>query len=94
MTELINKILLVVRNNASRDISVGIATRLRAGGPGLRFRFPTGTTDFSLLHNVEADFGSTQNPTKGVQGREADHTSPSNAVVKNGGTISPFRRSR
>jgi hypothetical protein len=69
---------------------------------GLRawVRFPAGRINFSLFHRVQT--GSEAYPTSystgtGAffpvikrQGRDADHSSPSSAEVKNGGAILPL----
>jgi hypothetical protein len=75
----------------SRDSSVCIATGWTAG-----VRFPAGARDFSILHSSGAhpasyamgtgdDFPWVKRP-----GREADHSPPSSAEVKNGGAIPPL----
>jgi hypothetical protein len=46
------KILAGPKQNRSRDSSVGIATRLRAGRPRSRVPLPAGGRNISLLHNV------------------------------------------
>jgi hypothetical protein len=83
----------------SRDSSVGIPMGY---GWTVGFRFPAGARDFSLLHSVQTE--SVAHPASypvgtggggrfhGVKhpGREADHSSPSRAEVKNGGAISPL----
>jgi hypothetical protein len=63
-------------------------------------RFFAGARDFSLLHSVQTGSGvhpaSYPNGTVGFspgvkrQGREADHSPPSSAEVKNGGAIPPL----
>jgi hypothetical protein len=68
----------------------------RATGSAAAVRFPS--RDFSLLHRVQTGSGS--QPASytmgtggtGVQrlGREADHTPPSNAKVKNDGAVPPL----
>jgi hypothetical protein len=65
-----------------------------------RFRFLTGPTDFSLLYTIQIPSGTTQPPSNVYQGffpwrvklleREADHSLPSSAEVKNGGAIPPL----
>jgi hypothetical protein len=54
---------------------------------GSRVRFPAGAGNFSLHHHVQN--GSEAHPVPGtlslgvkLPGREADHSSPSSAVVK------------
>jgi hypothetical protein len=81
-------------DNRSRDSPVGIATGggLGAGNPGFESRQGQ---DFSLLHSVRTGSGAyaASYPTgTGVkrQGREADHSPPSSAEVKNGGAIPPI----
>jgi hypothetical protein len=71
----------------SRDNTIGIAT-----WPG--FDSPTDAGDYSLLHSLQ-----TQPPIQWVpesfypwvkrQGHEAEHSPSSNAIIKNGGTITP-----
>jgi hypothetical protein len=77
----------------SRNGSVGIAT-------GLLVLFPAGTKDSSPLYRVQTGFGahpasyltSTTDFSSGVkrQEREADHSSPSSAEIKNDGAIPPL----
>jgi hypothetical protein len=81
----------------TRESSVGVAT-----GYGLEGRssIPGSLRDFFLLHRVQT--GSGAHPTfhpmgtrsffPGVkrQGREANHSPPSNTEVKNGGAVPPF----
>jgi hypothetical protein len=65
-----------------------------------RVRFPAGAIDFSLLHVVQTGSGAdpasypmgTGALSPGVRrpGREADHSSLSNAEVKNNGAIPPL----
>jgi hypothetical protein len=72
------------------NIRVGIATGWTAG-----VRFPP-VHDFSLLHSVQTGVGAHPAlpgaPSPGVkwQGREADHSPPPSAEVKNGGAIPPL----
>jgi hypothetical protein len=77
-------------DDSSRDSSVSIVTRLRAGRPG----FDSGQGKRIFLVTVSRPaVGPTQPPIQwapgavspGVKrpGREADHSHPSNAVVKN-----------
>jgi hypothetical protein len=57
-------------------------------------------TDFSLFYSVQTDAGAHLPPIQWVpgvlspvvnrQGREANHSPPSSAEVKNGGAIPPF----
>jgi hypothetical protein len=62
---------------------------LRAGWPGVRF--PAGARDFSLLHSVQTGSGvHAISPRLERLGREADHSPPSSAEVKNGGAIPPL----
>jgi hypothetical protein len=77
----------------SRDSSVGIALGYRLEDRGSRVRFPAGAGNFSLHYCVQN--GSGAHPTSypmgtgalslGVKrlGREADHSPPSSAEVKN-----------
>jgi hypothetical protein len=77
----------------SRDSSVSVVTRLRAGRPGLGSRQGQGI--FSLHHRVQTGSGAhpasspmgaggrALTPAVERSGLEADHSSPSNAEVKN-----------
>jgi hypothetical protein len=75
----------------SRNNSVSIATRLRAGRPGFDFQRGQGTFLFATA--LRSALGSTQLPIQCVSGalslgvkwpgREADHSFPSSADVKN-----------
>jgi hypothetical protein len=70
---------------------------LRNGRPGFDSRQGQ---DFSLLHNVQTDSGAhpafspmgTGGDFPGAKwpGREADHSPPSNAEIKNDGVIPPL----
>jgi hypothetical protein len=62
----------------NRNRSIGIAR-----GYGLKDQ----GQNFSLLHNVQTDFGA--HPTSYPVG-EADHSTPSIAKVKNGGAKTPL----
>jgi hypothetical protein len=63
-------------------------------------RFPAGVRHFSLLYSIQTDSGahSASCPVgnggsfPGVKrpGREADHSPPSSAEVKNGGALPPL----
>jgi hypothetical protein len=74
---------------AGRDSSVGIVLGYGLGDRGSRVRFPAESGNFSLHHRVQP----TQPPIQRVpgtvslgvkrQGREADHSPPSSAGVKN-----------
>jgi hypothetical protein len=84
---------MVKSTNKSRDSSVGIALGYRLDDLGYRVRFPVGAGNFSLHHRVQN--GSGDHPasypvgTRGSfpggkrPGREADHSPPSSAEVKN-----------
>jgi hypothetical protein len=82
--------------NGSRDISVGIATRLRAGQTGFEFRQKQ--TFFLYSGESTRAGGPTQPPIQGVPGalslgvewqeRKADHSPPSSVEVKYGEAIS------
>jgi hypothetical protein len=75
--------------------SVGIATGLTAG-----VRFPARARNFVLLHSVQTGSKahlasypmSTGSTFPGVKrsGREADHSLPSSAKVKDGGAMPPL----
>jgi hypothetical protein len=75
----------------SRDRSVGIALSYRLDDRGSRVQFPAGTGNFSL-HHIQNGSGAhpasyptgTRAPCLGVKrpGREADHSPPSSAEVK------------
>jgi hypothetical protein len=77
----------------SRDSSVGIALGYGLDDRGYRVRFPAGARNFSLHHRVQNGSGDTQPPIQWVPGalslgvkrpgREADHSPPSSAEVKN-----------
>jgi hypothetical protein len=82
---------------------LGIVTMLRDGqldNRGTVVRFPTGERNFYLLRSVQTCSGA--NPasyTMGIGGyslrikrprREADHSPPSSAEVKNAGVTSPL----
>jgi hypothetical protein len=77
----------------SRDSSVGIALGYGLDDRGSRVRFPAGAGNFSLRHRVQNVSGAhlapypmgTRGSFPGVKrpGREADHSHPSSAEVKN-----------
>jgi hypothetical protein len=75
----------------SRDSSVGIALGYRLDDRGSRVRLPAGAGNFSLHHRVQNGSGAHPAPwvpgalSLGVKrpGREADHSPPSSAKVKN-----------
>jgi hypothetical protein len=74
--------------NKSRDSSVGTALGYRLDDRGSRIRFPAGTGNFSLHHRFQN--GSGAHPASypmgarvSFPGREADHTPPFSAEVKN-----------
>jgi hypothetical protein len=77
----------------SCDSSVGIALGYGLDDWSSRVRFPAGAGNFSLHHRVQNSSGAhtasypmgTRGSFPGVKrlGREADHSSPSNAEVKN-----------
>jgi hypothetical protein len=84
----------------SRDSSVDIATRLRAGRRGVGVGFPVVAREFSLLHNVQTGsraqlasytmgIGSCSPGAKRL-GRETDHSPPSSAEVTTGEAV-PLR---
>jgi hypothetical protein len=62
----------------------------------IEIRFLVGEgRDYSLLHSVQTGSGAESVPealSPGVkrQGREADHSPPSRAEVKNGGAVPPL----
>jgi hypothetical protein len=76
----------------SRDTSVGIALGYGLDDQGSRVRFPAGARNFSLNHRVQNGSGvhpasypvGTRGSSPEVKrpGREADHSPPSNAEVK------------
>jgi hypothetical protein len=76
----------------SRDSSVGIALGYGLDDRGSRVRFPAGAGNFSLHHRIKngsvAHPASYQMGTRGLSmgvkrpGREADHSPPSSAEVK------------
>jgi hypothetical protein len=68
---------------------------LRAGWPG--FHSWQGPVDFSLPHSLHTDSGAHPSSYAGAlfpgvkrPGREADHSPPSSAEVKNGGAVPPL----
>jgi hypothetical protein len=77
----------------SRDVSVGIALGYRLDDRGSRVRFPSGAGNFSLHNRVQNVSGAhpasypmgTGGSFLGVKrpGREADHSPPYSAEVKN-----------
>jgi hypothetical protein len=77
----------------SRDSSVGIALGYVLDDRGSRVRFPVGAGNFSLHHLVQNGPGAHPDsyavdtggsfPGGKAAGREADHSSPSSAEVKN-----------
>jgi hypothetical protein len=79
-------------NMKSRDSSVGIALGYGLDDRGSRVRFPPGAGNFSLHHRVQNGSGAhpasypmgTRCSLPGVKrtGREADHSLPSSAEVK------------
>jgi hypothetical protein len=79
-------------NNKNRDSSVGIALGYGLDDRGSRVRFPAGAGNFSLHHRVHNGCGphpasypmGTRDLSLGVKcpEREADHSPPSNAEVK------------
>jgi hypothetical protein len=81
------------RSHKSRDSSVGIALGYGLDDRGSRVRFPAGAGNFSLHYRVQDGSGAhtTSYPvgTRGSfpggvkrPGREADHSPPSSAEVK------------
>jgi hypothetical protein len=82
----------LISSQVSRDSSVGIATDYGADDRMIGVRFPSGSGNFSLRHRVQTDSGvhpatypvDTGGSSPGVKrpGREADHSSPSSAEVK------------
>jgi hypothetical protein len=74
---------------------VGIATKLRAGRPKNRGSIWAGKDIFFYSIAFRLGLWPTQPPMQWVSrlkrpGREADHSPPSNAEVKNSGTIPPL----
>jgi hypothetical protein len=75
------------------DSSVGIATKLRAGRPGLDSR--QGQEIFLYITASKPALGPTQPPIQWVQGvkllgHEADLSPPSSAEDKNGENVAPL----
>jgi hypothetical protein len=76
----------------NRDSSVGIALGYVLDDRGSRVRFPAGAWDFSLHHRIQNGSGahppsyplgtSDSFPGGKAAGREADHSPPSSADVK------------
>jgi hypothetical protein len=85
--------LNVLSSGKSRDGSVGITLGYGLDERGSRVRFPTGAGNSSLHHRVQTSSGAhpasypmcTRGSFLGVKrpGREADHSPPSSADVKN-----------
>jgi hypothetical protein len=79
-------------NTKSRDSSVDIALGYGLDDRGCRVRFPAGAGNFSIHHRVQNGSGTTQPSIQWVPGalslgierlgREADHSLPSSAEVK------------
>jgi hypothetical protein len=77
----------------SRDSSVGIALGYGLDGRSSRVRFPAGAGNFSLHHRVQNGSGAhpasysmgtrVSFPGGKAAGREADHSPPCSAEVKN-----------
>jgi hypothetical protein len=88
-TKIFSRISLISK---SCDSSVGIALGYRLDDRGSRVRFPAGAGNFSLHHRDQNGSGATLLPIQWVplflflgvkrQGREADHSSPCSAEVK------------
>jgi hypothetical protein len=84
----------------SLDNSVGIATRLRLYDRRIGVRIPTGVRDFSSLHSIKTESGSTQTPIQRVpkavypvlkpQGHEAYHLPPQGVEAKCSGAPHPL----
>jgi hypothetical protein len=79
-------------NSKARDSSVGTATRLRAGRSGFKGSSPGGAENLSLHHRIQNGSG-VHSPSYAIgtralflgakrPGREADHSPPSSAEVK------------
>jgi hypothetical protein len=68
----------------SKDSSVGIATGYGLDDRMIGVRFPAGATNFSLHHRVQTGSGAHPASYPGVKwpGREADHSPPSSADVR------------
>jgi hypothetical protein len=92
-----NLSLFCLKSVRSRDSSVGIETGYGAGRPGYDSRQGQ---EISLLHCVQTGSGAHPSsqpmgtggsfPKVKRQEREADHSPPSSAEVKNGGAIRPL----
>jgi hypothetical protein len=77
----------------SRDSSVSVGLGYQLDDRGSSVRFPAGAGNFSLHHRVQKGSGAHQTPIQWVQRapslgikrpeREADHSPPSSAEVKN-----------
>jgi hypothetical protein len=86
-------ILSRIGNKKGHDSSVGIALGYGLDERGSGVRFPAGAGNFSLHHRVQNGSGAHQPPIQWVPGalslgvkrprREADHSPPSSAEVKN-----------
>jgi hypothetical protein len=86
-------ILAYVRMNESRDSSVGMATGYELDGRGCN---PAGARDFFYPTACRPALEPTQHPIQWLPGalpeikrpaREAHHSPPSSAEVKNGGAV-------
>jgi hypothetical protein len=81
-----------VANYNSRDSSAGIEARLGLNYQGTGIRFPAGVRNFYFLHEVQTSCGVHLATYRIciLEWREADHSPPSSAEVKNGGAITPL----
>jgi hypothetical protein len=90
----VDDIWVCTKNERSRDSSVGIASRLRAGRSGFKGSIPGGVLGIIFFTTASRTaMGPTQPLIQWVQealslgversGREADHSPPSSAEVKN-----------
>jgi hypothetical protein len=97
-----NVLLSFVSTNMEKEAGISqLVYRLGYGldGRGDGLRFPAGARDISLLHKVQNAMRSIKPLVQQVpgsfslrvkrHGREADHSPPSSAEVKNGGAIPP-----
>jgi hypothetical protein len=92
-TELSRRYAFRIYKGYGRDSSVGIALGYRLDDHGFRVRFPAGAGNFFLHHRAQNGSGAPTQPL--IQcvlgalslrvkrpGREADHSPPSSAEVK------------
>jgi hypothetical protein len=99
-TKLPNVVLEIIPQKRSKVSSVGIATGYGLDDREIRVRLPVMSRDSSPLHKSSSALGPTQTLIQWIsrdlplgvkqQWREAHHSPPSTAEVKNGGDIPPL----